>query len=239
MIPKVFFSNNSLKKPFPLRWLSRGALGSHTCNSDAYISVLGRIAHGKLQNTGCWLGKLVSMSMSQNLLLAQNPREVAWPPGFWLILSVSVHWPRTLKIFMSFICQSSLLIQPSFQPVSLQEKNPWIHLPSIISKLREQEANDPVNLLFHNFQGNHRIFWNPSEFWGTAVLRNCPVTATWATRETVPPYFPSVFSRQYLADATSFLMESVPASSQGLYLLLAGHLTMHPTPKWLINIQCS
>lgn len=58
------------------------------------------------------------------------------------------------------------------------------------------------------------------------------VTATWATEEMVPPDFAS-----YLADATLFLVELVPASSQALYLLSVPHQAMHPTPKSLIDIQ--
>lgn len=196
MIPKVFFSNNSLKKPFPLCWLSRGALGSHTCNSDAYISVLGRIAHGKQQNTGCWLGKLVRISMSQNLLLAQNPREVAWPPGFWLILSVSVHWPRTLKIFMSFICQSSLLIQPSFQPVSLQEK-----IPEYICQVSSQNSENrrqmtPLIYFFitskaiTGFSGTH-LSSGAQRYWETALWQPHGQQGKWCLHTFL----------QYLADS--------------------------------------
>jgi len=44
--------------------------------------VLGWVAHGKQENTGSQLGKLVRMGMSQIILPSQNPREVVWPQGF-------------------------------------------------------------------------------------------------------------------------------------------------------------
>ena len=89
----------------PLYWLSWGALGNHNYISCAYMLVLGWVAHGKQENTGSQLGKLVRMGMSQIILPSQNPREVVWPQGFdwhmyyWVfdIVRMSVHWPHTSK----------------------------------------------------------------------------------------------------------------------------------------------
>lgn len=190
-------------------------------------------SQGEQENTSSWLGKLVRTGMSQIPFQLKIPEK--WL-GHQVLTSVGVFFGHILWKLLPF--SHARVISWSSTVSNLRHCRKKKSLNTIAKyhlKQQQQKANDSVNWLFHNFQGNHRIFWNPSGSWGRAVLRKCP--PEWQTHGQQRRWCLQTFL-QYLADATLFLVELVPASCQALYLLSVPHPIVHPTPKSLTYNIC-